>query len=107
MTGPPSQVYDFIRDFTNKPMSTKEAVLGCAAKDALDVMAGMIIVVTTKGAPSELRHVSNPGFSVQSRLQTRPHTLLPILPSPAQGAQLVSPVHAAFMGQSASSKSVN
>lgn len=44
------QNFDFIRDFTRKPMSTKEAVLGCAAKDAIDVDAGMIVVVTTKGA---------------------------------------------------------
>jgi hypothetical protein len=43
------QVYDFIRDFTAKPMSTREAVLGCAAKDAMDIDAGMVMVVTTKG----------------------------------------------------------
>lgn len=30
-------------------MSTREAVLGCAAKDAIDVDAGLILVVTTKG----------------------------------------------------------
>ncbi len=43
------QTYDFIRDFTAKPMGTKEAVLGCAVKDALDIKAAMIIVVTSKG----------------------------------------------------------
>ncbi|GFH10858.1 pyruvate kinase, partial [Haematococcus lacustris] len=35
-------------------MSTREAVLGCAAKDVLDVGAGMIIVVTTKGDAARL-----------------------------------------------------
>jgi pyruvate kinase len=43
------QVYDFIRDFTLRPMSTREAVLGCAAKNALDVGAGLVIVVTSRG----------------------------------------------------------
>ena len=60
------QTYDFIRDFTAKPMSTKEAVLGCAAKDAMDVsftcaeqmlyargvgcQGGCLQAVSTKGA---------------------------------------------------------
>jgi hypothetical protein len=46
------QVFDFIRDFTPKPMGTREAVLGCAAKDAMDIGAGCIMVVTTRGLMS-------------------------------------------------------
>lgn len=44
------QVYDFIRDFSARPMSTAEAVLGCAAKNVLDVDAALILVISSTGA---------------------------------------------------------
>mmetsp|Transcript_24731 Transcript_24731/g.44566 ORF Transcript_24731/g.44566 Transcript_24731/m.44566 type:complete len:725 (-) Transcript_24731:218-2392(-) len=48
------QVFDFIRNFTEKPMSTREAVLGCAAKNVLDVNAGLVVVVSNTGIPALL-----------------------------------------------------
>lgn len=43
------QNYDFVRDFTDKPMSTEEAMVSCAAKDAIDVDGTLIIVFTSSG----------------------------------------------------------
>eukprot|EP00198_Chlamydomonas_reinhardtii_P006402 XP_001695738.1 pyruvate kinase [Chlamydomonas reinhardtii] len=48
------QVYDFIRDFSARPMSTAEAVLGCAAKNVLDVDAALILVISSTGASARL-----------------------------------------------------
>ncbi len=43
------QVGVFVRDFTPKPMCTREAVLCCAAKNAVDVGAGLIVIFSEKG----------------------------------------------------------
>ncbi|KXZ44735.1 hypothetical protein GPECTOR_63g60 [Gonium pectorale] len=51
------QVYDFIRDFSPKPMSTVEAVLGCAAKNVLDVDAALIVVFSSTGAWGPTRYL--------------------------------------------------
>ncbi|GIL77051.1 hypothetical protein Vretimale_3233 [Volvox reticuliferus] len=48
------QVYDFIRDFSARPMSTVEAVLGCAAKNVLDVEAALILVISSTGKSAQL-----------------------------------------------------
>ncbi|PNH10739.1 Pyruvate kinase, partial [Tetrabaena socialis] len=48
------QVYDFIRDFSARPMSTAEAVLGCAAKNVLDVDAALILVISSTGESARL-----------------------------------------------------
>ncbi|KAG2495346.1 hypothetical protein HYH03_006615 [Edaphochlamys debaryana] len=48
------QVYDFIRDFSARPMSTTEAVLGCAAKNVLDVDAALILVIGSTGASARM-----------------------------------------------------
>jgi hypothetical protein len=47
-------VYDYIRDFSSKPMCTMEAVVSAAAKDVLDLDASLILVVTTTGVPAHL-----------------------------------------------------
>eukprot|EP00798_Chlamydomonas_sp_ICE-L_P012268 gene12268-15414_t len=49
-----AETYDFIRDFSDKPMTTSEAVLGCACMEAIDVGASLILVVTTKGNAARL-----------------------------------------------------
>jgi hypothetical protein len=58
---PPAQVgtnyyqqWEFIRDFSDRPMHTAEAVLGAAAKDALDVAAGLVVVVSRSGRAARL-----------------------------------------------------
>ena len=43
------QTFDFIRDFTPKPLSTEEAVMSCAAKNTVDISAGLVVVVTSNG----------------------------------------------------------
>ncbi|GFR42123.1 hypothetical protein Agub_g2966 [Astrephomene gubernaculifera] len=48
------QVYDYIRDFSSRPMSTAEAVLGCAAKNVLDVDAALIVVFSSTGESARL-----------------------------------------------------
>lgn len=44
-----SQAYDFIREFTDRPMHTLEAVAGTAARQVLDVAAGLLIVLSGSG----------------------------------------------------------
>jgi len=39
------QAYSFIREFTDRPMTTLEASAGCAAKAVLDLDAGLVVVV--------------------------------------------------------------
>jgi len=48
------QVGLFLRDFTPKPMGTLEAVLCCAAKNAVDIAAGLIICFTQSGEAPRL-----------------------------------------------------
>jgi pyruvate kinase len=48
------QQWEFIRDFSDRPMHTAEAVLGAAAKDALDVAAGLVVVVSRSGKAARL-----------------------------------------------------
>eukprot|EP00961_Rhodomonas_salina_P053977 724801-Rhodomonas_salina.1 len=48
------QVGTFIRDFTPKPVGMVEAVLTCAAKNAVDVHAGLIVVFSESGEAARL-----------------------------------------------------
>ena len=84
---PPPQLFDFLRDLTPKPMRTIEAVVSCAAKNAVDTSAALILVFSENGSaacltakyrpsvpvlvlstsPSVLRH-TNTTFSLQPYL---------------------------------------
>jgi pyruvate kinase len=62
------QNFDFIRDFTDKPMSTVEAVVSCAAKDAIDVDATLIVVFTSNGARPRRFGAAAAGLAAARRL---------------------------------------
>lgn len=87
-------MYDYIRDFSSKPMCTMEAVVSAAAKDVLDLDASLILVVTTTGVPAHLITKYRPKVSsASSPGQTPPlfrlwvlHALLTCMPGAALGA---------------------
>jgi pyruvate kinase len=48
------QVYDFLRDFTPKPVGTLEAFVACAAKNAVDINSGLIVAFSEGGKTMRL-----------------------------------------------------
>ena len=58
------QVYDFIRDFTPKPVGTVEAFVACAAKNAVDLNPGMILAFSEGGKTMRLAAKYRPGVPV-------------------------------------------
>lgn len=51
----PYQTYLFIRQFTDRPMTTLEATAGCVAKAVMDVDAGLVVLASRD--PAYVRYV--------------------------------------------------
>jgi hypothetical protein len=49
------QAYSYIREFTDRPMTTLEATASCAAKTVLDIGASLVVVASQD--PAYIRYV--------------------------------------------------
>jgi len=58
------QVFDYIRDFTPKPVGTVEAFVACAAKNAVDMNCGLIVAFSEGGKTMRLAAKYRPNVPV-------------------------------------------